>query len=136
MRLLIDTNIFLEVLLEQARAEEARSLLAAVESHEFFISDFSLHSIGLLLFRRGQFDVLKEFLDDVIHGAHTVVISLAVPDMESVIESARSLRLDFDDAYQYVLAEKHNLIVVSFDSDFDRTARGRKTPADIIGASA
>ena len=41
MRLLIDTNIFLEVLLEQARAEEARSLLAAVESHEFFISDFS-----------------------------------------------------------------------------------------------
>jgi len=33
-------------------------------------------------------------------------------------------------------AEKHDLIIVSFDKDFDRTTRGRKTPAEIIGASA
>jgi hypothetical protein len=37
--------------------------------------------------------------------------------------------LDFDDAYQYTAAEKHNLILLSFDTDFDRTSRGRKTPA-------
>ena len=29
-------------------------------------------------------------------------------------------KLDYDDAYQYALAEKDNLILVSFDSDFDR----------------
>jgi hypothetical protein len=39
--------------------------------------------------------------------------------------------LDFDDAYQYSAAEKYNLTIVSFDSDFDRTPRGRKTPAEI-----
>ena len=135
MRLLVDTNIFLEVLLEQAKAEDARLLLAVVENHEFLVSDFSLHSIGLLLFRRGQFDVFKEFLADAISGAGTAVVSLAMPDMESVVESARSFRLDFDDAYQYALAEKHDLIIVSFDSDFDRTKRGRKTPAEIVGAA-
>ena len=40
--------------------------------------------------------------------------------------------LDFDDAYQYVAAETHNLTLVSFDADFDRTERGRKTPADVL----
>ena len=59
MKLLIDTNIFLEVLLEQVQANDAQALLATVEAHEFFISDFSLHSIGLLLFRRKQFHVFR-----------------------------------------------------------------------------
>jgi predicted nucleic acid-binding protein len=34
--------------------------------------------------------------------------------------------LDFDDAYQYVVAEKYNLTIISFDSDFDRTELKRK----------
>lgn len=29
--------------------------------------------------------------------------------------------LDYDDAYQYAVAEKHNPIVVSLDRHFDRT---------------
>jgi len=53
--------------------------------------------------------------------------------MAAVAESARRFGFDFDDAYQYVAAEKHNLILVSFDADFDRTKRGRRTPADILG---
>ncbi len=40
--------------------------------------------------------------------------------------------LDFDDAYQDVAAEKYGLALVSFDSDFDRTARGKKTPAEVL----
>ena len=133
MRLLIDTNIYLEVLLGQAKSAEAQSLLAAVEGREFFISDFSLHSIGVFLFRRNQHDIFKEFLADMIGLTGAIVISLDVSDMELVIESARSFRLDFDDAYQYALAEKHDLTIISFDGHFDRTARGRKTPAEVLG---
>ncbi len=51
MRLLVDTNIFLEVILAQERSQEAQSLLSRVQEHEFFISDYSLHSIGILLLR-------------------------------------------------------------------------------------
>jgi predicted nucleic acid-binding protein len=37
-----------------------------------------------------------------------------------------------DDAYQHVAAEKYNLALVSFDSDFDHTERGRKTAAEAL----
>ena len=46
-------------------------------------------------------------------------------DIVKVIEK---YNLDFDDAYQYVTATKSNLLLVSFDSDFDRTEGRRKTP--------
>ena len=133
MRLLIDTNIFLEVILEQAKASEARKILAHIERHEFFLSDYSLHSIGLLLFRRKQHQVFQEFLDDMLVRAGVSAVSLSVEDMAAVISAAQQFGLDFDDAYQYVVASKYALTIVSFDSDFERTERGRKTPMEIIG---
>ncbi len=39
-------------------------------------------------------------------------------------EICQSQKLDFDDAYHYLTAEIHDLQVVSFDTDFDRTTRG------------
>ena len=132
MKLLLDTNIFLEVILDQERANEARTLLSEVEGHEFFISDYSLHSIGLLLFRRGKHEVFRQFLKDMILGVGVAVITLSAQEMESLIEAAQRFGLDFDDAYQYAVAERHGLTIVSFDSDFDRTERGRKTPKDLL----
>lgn len=61
MRLLVDTNIFLEILLEQNRAEEAKDLLRKVDQHDFFISDFALHSVGLLLLRQRKPEVFRQF---------------------------------------------------------------------------
>ena len=40
--------------------------------------------------------------------------------------------LDFDDAYQYLAATTHGYTRVSFDSDFDKTAIGRKTPSQAL----
>ena len=132
MRLLVDTNIILEVILEQAKASEARALLAKSDEHEFFLSDFSLHSIGLLLFRRKEHRLFRQFLNDIVLHAGTRVASLPAEAMESVTETAQTFNLDFDDAYQHAVAEKYNLTLVSFDTDFDRTRRGRKTPAEVL----
>ena len=132
MKLILDTNIFLEVILDQERANEARTLLSEVEGHEFFISDYSLHSIGLLLFRRGQHEVFRQFLKDMILGVGVAVITLSAQEMESLIEVAQRFNLDFDDAYQYAVAKHYGLTIVSFDSDFDRTERGRKVPKDLL----
>lgn len=132
MRLLVDTNIILEVILEQPKASEARALLAKSDEHEFFLTDFSLHSIGLLLFRRKEHDVFRRFMEDMVFHAGTTVACLPAEAMESVTERAQTFNLDFDDAYQYVAAEKYRLTLVSFDTDFDRTARGRKTPAELL----
>ena len=132
MKLLLDTNIFLEVILGQERANEARTLLSKVEEHEFFISDYSLHSIGLLLFRRGKHEVFRRFLKDMILDPGVVVITLSAQEMERLIDVAQRFHLDFDDAYQYAVAERYDLTLVSLDSDFDRTKRGRKVPKDLL----
>ena len=60
------------------------------------------------------------------------VVSLSYEDMRNVIEVSTCFNLDFDDAYQYVVAEKYNLTIISFDSDFDRTELKRKTPREVI----
>ena len=129
-RLLVDTNIFLEILLEQGRANEARALLSETESYEFFITDYSFHSIGLILLRRARYQAFQVFVRDMVLSNVLKVISLPAEDMESVLDVAQRFNLDYDDAYQYVSAEKYGLTLVSFDSDFDRTERGRKTPAN------
>jgi predicted nucleic acid-binding protein len=73
---LVDTNIWLERLLDQDKSESVRKFLDIVPSERLFISDFSFHSIG-------------------------------------------------------VTAEKNDLTLVSFDADFDRTERGKKSPGVI-----
>lgn len=131
MKLLVDTNVFLEVLLEQERSDEAKELLTKTDVHDFFISDFSLHSIGLILLRRRRADAFRDFLSDMVTGAATGVGLLNPGEMEAIVDHAEAFRLDFDDAYQYAVAEKYDLTIVSFDKDFDRTPRGRSTPSVI-----
>jgi predicted nucleic acid-binding protein len=131
MRLLVDTNIFLEILLEQDRAEEAKDFLRKVDQHDFFISDFALHSVGLLLLRQRKPEVFRQFLSDMISNAGIIQLGLAPLEMEEVVTAAASFRLDFDDAYQYAIAERYELAIVSFDGDFDRTAQGRVQPGAV-----
>ena len=59
------------------------------------------------------------------------LIALLAKDMEDVIHIARKFDLDFDDAYQYVAADRYGLNIISFDSDFDRTEKGRRMPSPI-----
>lgn len=133
MRLLIDTNVFLEIILEQENADQAKALLQKTREHTFFITDYSLHSIGLLLFRRKQHNAFKSFLRDLTLRAGVTAVSIPMDRMEGVVDVSEKFGLDFDDAYQYAAAEEQSLILVSFDADFDRTTRGRKTPAEILG---
>jgi hypothetical protein len=133
MKLLIDTNIFLEIILDQEKASDAKTLLTKADEHTFFISDYSLHSIGLLLFRQKLHDIFWQFVKDMMLNAGITAISLYTEDMEDVIDAARRFGLDFDDAYQYVVAGKYGLTIVSFDGDFDRTELGRKIPSQILG---
>jgi predicted nucleic acid-binding protein len=131
---LVDTNIWLERLLDQERSEEVGSFLAQIPSDLLFMTDFTFHSIGVVLSRLKRADVLLQFVRDAFIEGDVSIVHLNPEDIAAVVETMQKFGLDFDDAYQYVAAERHNLTVVSFDSDFDRTERGRKTPADLIQA--
>jgi len=132
MKALIDTNIFLEILLAQEQSEEAKKLLVNVERYEFYLTDFTIHSIGLILFRQRLDSKFARFIADIV-GAGIGVLSLPILEMERVVAVVQKYTLDFDDAYQYAVAEKHGLRIVSYDSHFDKTNLGRTTPRKIIG---
>jgi len=72
------------------------------------------------------------FVRDAFLNGAVVLVHLEPEDTEHIVRVVEKFDLDFDDAYQYVAAEKYNLTLVSFDSDFDRTERGRKTPAEVV----
>lgn len=129
---LVDTNVWLELMLEQARSEEVAQFLSQIPSEHLFITDFSFHSIGVILRRLNWLDLLLNFVQDVFVDGSVVLISLEPQDTQNLVGVMNQFNLDFDDAYQYVAAEKHNLTLVSFDNDFNRTTQGKKTPADIL----
>lgn len=129
---LVDTNVWLEMLLEQEKAEEVRRFFAGTDSDQLAISDFSLYSIAIILTRMKKDEVFRDFLLDVVEESAMVVIRLDPTGLHQILDVRRSRRLDFDDAYQYVAAERGDLTLISFDSDFDSTPIGRKTPGGIV----
>jgi uncharacterized protein len=132
--LLVDANVWLELLLDQEQAGQVRDFLRAVPLDELAITDFALHSVGIILARNKKDDLFARFLSDLLMDTGVHYVSLDFADLMAVTKTRERLPLDFDDAYQYVAAEKHNLTLVSFDADFDRTERGRKTPAEVLEA--
>jgi hypothetical protein len=68
---LLDTNIWLERLLAQAQAQTVGQLLDTIPTTQLRMSDFSLHSIGVILGRLGANAIFSQFVQDVlIDGGH------------------------------------------------------------------
>jgi hypothetical protein len=130
--LLVDANVWLELLLDQEHAVQVRDFLQAVPLGELAITDFALHSVGIILARNKRDDVFVQFISDLLVDTGVRYVSLDFADLMAVTKTRARLPLGFDDAHHYVAAEKHNLTLVSFDADFDRTERGRKTPGQIL----
>ncbi|MEN3335878.1 MAG: uncharacterized protein V7641_5243 [Blastocatellia bacterium] len=129
---LLDTNILLELLLNQKKAGDVERLLLNIAARNLYLTEFSLYSIGVILIRQKKHSVFVSMVEDMIEQAGINVLRLLPSDMQDVANHAQSFNLDFDDAYQYAVAEKYSLTIVSFDKDFDRTNKGRKEPAEIV----
>ena len=114
---LADTNIFLEVLLAGNKAETCKAFLDQ-NPGKIHLSDFSLHSIGVILFRQRKELVSKAFFEDV--SINTRILSLAKESYLKLPEIKQRFNLDFDDAYQFQVAEDHKLAIATMDKDFNR----------------
>lgn len=125
---LVDTNVWLERLLDQELSEEVGEFLDGISPERLFVTDFAFHSIALVLCKLDNAEALVRFIRDTFAEGAVGLLHLEPEDTQRIIQVMRQFHLDFDDAYQYVAAEKHDLIIVSLDADFDRTERGRKTP--------
>ncbi len=129
---LLDRNIWLERLLGQGQAEVVAELLDTLSPSDMCMTDFTLHSIGVICNRLNQRDVFVKFVDDVLIDAGVVLVSIPANQMKIVVEIMALFRLDFDDAYQYVAAELEKATIVSFDQDFDKTEQRRLTPMQVL----
>ena len=116
MSCLVDTNVFLEILLRQAAREKCKRFLQ--EENDLFISDFSLHSIGVRLFRQDAVVVFGEFVADSLPNLG--ILSLSHAGYGEVMAAQRNFGLDFDDAYQFAVARENKLTIVTQDKDFAR----------------
>ena len=117
MMFLVDTNVFLEIVLRQDKKEDCKRFLDN-NIGNLNITDFSLHSIGVILFRYGKEEIFQKFVEDIL--PNTKLLSLPVELYGEVVNVRKSLNLDFDDAYQYSMAKYHGLKVVTMDKDFER----------------
>ena len=103
---LIDTNIWLERLLDQERSAEVGSFLDRMPSNLLFITDFTFHSIGVVMGRLNRMNAYLKFVDDVFINGAVTIIRLEPDDIQRLVEVMEQFKLDFDDAYQYTAAER------------------------------
>ncbi len=132
VRYLVDTNIWLERLLDQGKSDIASKFLDSSPIDSLFVSDFSIHSIGVILSRLKKYNVLKKFLNDLFVNGQIELLSLYSVDLLDVIENIKKHKFDFDDSYQYTVAQKFDLTIVTFDKDFNVKGIKKKTPEEII----
>ncbi len=128
MKFLVDTNVWLELLLDQEKAGEAKQFLQEVDSEHLAITTFSLFSIGIILYRYHKFDVWKEFVAETMIEAEITELTLENEAISLMADNYQKFHLDFDDGYQYQAIKSFQCELVSFDTDFDRTDIKRLTP--------
>lgn len=97
------------------------------------VTDFTIHSIIVLLDRVGKLDELKTFLLSLTAYKGLYVHTTSIADEIRAVEIAKKTKLDMDDAIQYSVALSVNVDgIISFDRDFDGLDIPRKEPKDII----
>ena len=62
-------------------------------------------------------DIFLKAVDDMLLVGGIRLMRIGPEDMQRVVLASRRFKLDYDDAYQYALAEKYNLILDLSGSD-------------------
>jgi predicted nucleic acid-binding protein len=128
---LVDTNIFLEVLLSQKRKDECESFLTQVKNGKKIgiVTDFTIHSIIVIMGSLNRLNELKTFLTSLTAYKGLKIYSATLTDEVNAAEIALNQQLDMDDSIQYSIAIALNVeAIISFDKHFDNLKIARKEP--------
>ncbi len=128
---LIDTNIFLEVLLGRAKKEKCKKLLRELRDgrKSAIITDFSIHSIIVLMDGLGSLNALETFLSSLLAYKGLYIHNTTIAEEVNAVKIATKQNLDMDDAIQYSSALSINAeAIISFDKHFDNLQIPRLEP--------
>lgn len=130
---LLDTNIFLEVFLNQEKAEECAILLRQVEEGKIdaLVTDYTIHSIGTIIDVMGKGNLLPAIFASLSAFKALTLIQANLEEQSEIATLINQGGLDFDDAYQVYFAKRYNVPIVSFDKHLDKFLI-RKMPKEVI----
>ena len=117
MQYLVDTNVFLEILLSDPRMAMCEEFIAE-QGGSIYISDFSINSIGVILYRLHSLPLFERFLRDLLPNAH--IARLPEFSYSTVLRFIEEYGFDYDDAYQLAAAQEYQLTVATMDKDFKK----------------
>jgi len=95
---LIDTNIFLEYILRRSRVQEVKDFFSRADLNRLHVSDFSLHTLGVIYLREYKYQEFLTFVNEDIIASGINVLSLVPDDFSKITDAAGQFHLDFDDA--------------------------------------
>lgn len=132
--MLIDTNIILEILFNQEHREDCASLLDAIYDNrvdeQIYLTRFSLGAIQAAC-KREQQDFLRDLLL-MIFQEKIQIPAMDIRDDLTINSVRKELGLDFDDAMQFVAAQKNGTYLVTYDNDFQDKPIETKTPQQVL----
>ncbi len=131
----VDACIFLEVLLDQSKAETCQQFLEYAQTKNILLvcSHFSIHSIAVALSHRKKFEVLRDFIQNIQNMPNLYVHQTSLEEEYYITKVCQKEGLDFDDALQYHVTKSTNSsAIISLDKDFDKTDLKRLTPEQFL----
>ncbi|MEM3712837.1 MAG: PIN domain-containing protein [Thermoproteota archaeon] len=132
---LVDTNIFLEIMLSQTRSKDCKTLLNMIKNGDIkaIVTDFSIYSIMLIMSNSLKIKELKVFLSSLSAYKGLTIYHSKLADMLMAVEIMEKEGLDVDDAIQYSAAIVLGAnAIISFDKHFDSLKIPRLEPAQLI----
>jgi predicted nucleic acid-binding protein len=130
--ILLDTNAFLELLVDQKRAAECESLLELVSKGEMeaAVTHFAVHAVEATLVSGEN---LERFLRNLEHSMGLYIYDTNLSEEMAAALISEKISRDFDDTLQYYVAKKLGAdAIVSFDEHFDGLDIRRVEPHDIL----
>ena len=127
---LVDANIFLEVQLNQQKADACERVLRkfCVGELEGLIVDFAIDTIVIVMENYGKgADEIRTFLSSLMGYKGLSIYLSSLLDRIAATDHMRKHGLDFDDALT-LQAMKENQIeeIISYDKDFDKVPSVRR----------
>lgn len=130
--ILIDTNVFLELLLGQKKAHDCEILLDGVSKGriEAVMTHFTVHAVEAAI---GSGHLLITFLRNLENSEGLSIYYTGISEEISIAMLTERTGLNFDDALQYYVAKRLGAeVIVSFDKHFDNLDVPRVEPSQVV----